>query len=70
MINSSMDHSDHVARSHKDASVIYPVLFSILFMFGLVAVAFSRLAGKRTDGGLIMAARQEAHAVAGYALKY
>lgn len=58
-------------RSHaKGASLLYHIIFAVLFTFGLVTFFVSRLIGRRTGQGSVMAVRQAAHASAGYAVKY
>ncbi len=57
---------DHV----KASSLLYRVLFALLFTVGLATFALARLIGRSEAGSLIAQARQAAHASAGYAVRY
>lgn len=60
------------SRSHRrnEGAVIYYTVFSITFVFALIAFSASRLAGRRFERGLLDAARRAAQAPAAYAVMY
>ncbi|MEM9731919.1 MAG: hypothetical protein AAF903_00375 [Pseudomonadota bacterium] len=51
-------------------TVAYRALFSVLFIFSAFAAVANRLAGGKSSLSIWQAAKQAAHATAGYAVKY
>lgn len=51
-------------------SLIYRALFAVLFVFSAFAAMASRLAGGESTTSVWQAAKQAAHATAGYAVKH
>ena len=54
----------------KASSLLYRILFTVLFTFGLATFAMARLMGRTSSCSLIAQARQAAYASAGYAVRY
>ncbi|MFD0917808.1 hypothetical protein ACFQ14_15495 [Pseudahrensia aquimaris] len=70
MSDAPMDRHMVHHTSQTGSAIVYRGLVSVIFIFSIAAIAAGRLAGRAGQGSIWSEARANAHAAAGYAVKY
>lgn len=70
MSDESFNRSVNGPATSTGQTLAYRALFAVLFIFSAFTAVASRLAGGESSLSIWQAAKQAAHATAGYAVKY